>query len=93
LTDGDRRTPIVSANELRIPGRHNIANALAAAIVGDVFDIAPDVIGAELRAFEGVARRLETVAESEGVLWVNDSASTTPTRRSKRSRLSIVPRS
>jgi len=78
LTDGERRTPIVSANELRIPGRHNIANALAAAIVGDIFDIAPDVIGAELRAFEGVARRLETVAESEGVLWVNDSASTTP---------------
>ena len=78
LTDGDRRTPIMSANELRIPGRHNIANALAAAIVGDVFDIAPDVIGAELRAFEGVARRLETVAESEGVRWVNDSASTTP---------------
>ena len=78
LTDGDRRTPIVSANELRIPGRHNIANALAAAIVGDIFDIPPDVIGAELRAFEGVARRLETVAESDGVLWVNDSASTTP---------------
>ena len=78
LTDGDRRTPIISANELRIPGRHNIANALAAAIVGDVFDIAPDVIGAELGAFEGVARRLETVAESEGVRWVNDSASTTP---------------
>jgi len=78
LTDGDRRTPIVSASELRIPGRHNISNALAAAIVGDVFDIAPDVIGAELRAFEGVARRLETVAESEGVLWINDSASTTP---------------
>ena len=78
LTDGDRRTPIVSANELRIPGRHNIANALAAAIVGDVFDISPDVIGAELRTFEGVARRLETVAESDGVLWVNDSASTTP---------------
>ena len=78
LTDGDRRTPIIAASELRIPGRHNVANALAAAIVGDVFDIAPEAIGAELRAFEGVARRLETVAESEGVLWVNDSASTTP---------------
>ncbi len=78
LTDGDRRTPIIAASELRIPGRHNVANALAAAIVGDVFDIPPDVIAAELRAFEGVARRLETVAESEGVLWVNDSASTTP---------------
>jgi UDP-N-acetylmuramoylalanine--D-glutamate ligase len=78
LTDGDRQTPILSASELRVPGRHNVANALAAAIVGDVFDIPADVIGAELRAFEGVARRLETVAENDGVLWVNDSASTTP---------------
>ena len=78
LTDGDRRTPILAASELRIPGRHNIANALAAAIVGDVFDIPAEVIGEELRAFEGVARRLETVAESDGVLWINDSASTTP---------------
>jgi UDP-N-acetylmuramoylalanine--D-glutamate ligase len=78
LTDGDRQTPIMSASELRVPGRHNVANALAAAIVGDVFDIPADVIGAELRSFEGVARRLETVAESDGVLWVNDSASTTP---------------
>ena len=78
LTDGDRRTPILPATELRVPGRHNIANALAAAIVGGVFDIPPDVIGEELRAFEGVSRRLETVAEDGGVLWVNDSASTTP---------------
>jgi UDP-N-acetylmuramoylalanine--D-glutamate ligase len=78
LTDGDRHTPLLSASELRVPGRHNVANALAAAIVGDVFDIPADVIGAELRSFEGVARRLETVAESDGVLWVNDSASTTP---------------
>ena len=78
LTDGDRRTPILAASELRVPGRHNVANALAAAIVGGVFDIPPEVIGEELRTFEGVSRRLETVAEKDGVLWINDSASTTP---------------
>ena len=78
LTDGDRRTPILAASELRVPGRHNVANALAAAIVGGVFDIPPEVIGDELRNFEGVSRRLESVAEKDGVLWVNDSASTTP---------------
>ncbi|HEV8229529.1 MAG TPA: UDP-N-acetylmuramoyl-L-alanine--D-glutamate ligase [Candidatus Limnocylindria bacterium] len=78
LTDGDRRTPVCAASELRVPGRHNVANALAAAIVGDIFDVAPEVIGATLREFEGVPSRLETVAETDGVLWVNDSASTTP---------------
>ncbi len=78
LVSGDRRTVLCKASELRVPGRHNVANALAAAIVGDAFDISADVIGRVLREFEGVPRRLETVAEKDGVLWVNDSAATTP---------------
>lgn len=78
LTDGERRTPLLASSEMRIPGKHNVANALAAAIVGNVFDVAPDAMAAVLREFEGVPRRLETVRELDGVLWVNDSASTTP---------------
>jgi UDP-N-acetylmuramoylalanine--D-glutamate ligase len=78
LTDGPTLTPLLGASELRVPGRHNVANALAAAVAGAAMGIAPDDIAAELRAFEGVPRRLETVGEHDGVLWVNDSASTTP---------------
>ncbi len=78
LADGARLTPLLSASELRVPGRHNIANALAAAVAGSAMGIAPEAIAQELRAFEGVPRRLETVGEKDGVLWVNDSASTTP---------------
>ena len=78
LVSGDRRTVLCKATDLRVPGRHNVANALAAAIVGDAFDIPADDIGRVLRSFEGVPRRLETIAEKDGVLWVNDSAATTP---------------
>src|SRR5262249_18637589 len=39
LTDGERETAICAATELRIPGRHNVANALAAAIVGAIHGI------------------------------------------------------
>jgi UDP-N-acetylmuramoylalanine--D-glutamate ligase len=78
LVGGDRRAVICAATDLKVPGRHNIANALAAAIVGDVFDVPAAQIGEALREFEGVPRRLETVAEKDGVLWVNDSAATTP---------------
>ena len=78
LVSGDRRTVLCKATELRVPGRHNVANALAAAIVGDAFDIPADAIGRVLREFEGVPRRLEPIAEKDGVLWVNDSAATTP---------------
>lgn len=78
LAEGARLTPLLAASELRVPGRHNIANALAAAVAGVAMGIAPEAIAGELRSFEGVPRRLETVGEHEGVLWVNDSASTTP---------------
>jgi UDP-N-acetylmuramoylalanine--D-glutamate ligase len=78
LVHGDRRAVLCKASDLRVPGRHNISNALAAAVVGDAFDIPAEAIGGVLRAFEGVPRRLQPLAEKGGVLWVNDSAATTP---------------
>jgi UDP-N-acetylmuramoylalanine--D-glutamate ligase len=78
LVSGERRAVLCKASELRVPGRHNVANALAAAIVGDAFDIPTEAIGQVLREFAGVPLRLETVGEKDGVLWVNDSAATTP---------------
>src|SRR5207248_1068681 len=74
----DRRAVLCKASELLVPGRHNVANALAAAVVGDAFDIPAESIGDVLRAFDGVPRRLQPLAEKDGVLWVNDSAATTP---------------
>ncbi|HET7701350.1 MAG TPA: UDP-N-acetylmuramoyl-L-alanine--D-glutamate ligase [Candidatus Limnocylindria bacterium] len=78
LTDGATATPLVGRAELRVPGRHNVANALAAAIAAHAMGVAPESIGTALREFEGVPRRLEPVGERDGVLWVNDSAATTP---------------
>ncbi|MEK6619591.1 MAG: hypothetical protein AABZ26_01295, partial [Chloroflexota bacterium] len=60
------------------PGRHNVANALAAAIVGQAFDVPVEAIADVLRSFEGLPHRLEAVGERDGVLWVNDSQGTTP---------------
>ena len=78
LVEGGKVTPLLAAKELRVPGRHNIANALAAAVAAAAMHVAPGAIADVLRAFEGVPRRLETVGEKDGVLWVNDSAATTP---------------
>src|SRR5256712_10849654 len=58
LVSGARRAGRGRASELRVPGRHNVANALASAIVGDVFDVGAEAIGEALREFEGVPRRL-----------------------------------
>ena len=78
LADGDRETFLCAAGDLRVPGRHNVANALAAAVAGAVFGVPPEATTEALRAFEGLPHRLETVAEHDGVLWVNDSQATTP---------------
>lgn len=64
--------------DLRIPGRHNRVNALAAAAVGDWFAMPPGRIAEGVRSFAGLPDRLETVADVAGVRYVNDSASTTP---------------
>jgi UDP-N-acetylmuramoylalanine--D-glutamate ligase len=64
--------------ELAIPGRHNVANAMAAVSVGLLFGLAPEAIRRAVGAFRGVEHRLEVVAEVDGVRFVNDSQGTQP---------------
>ena len=62
--------------EFSLPGPHNAANAAAAAAVASELGIDDDSIAAALASFPGVPPRLERVAESGGVLYVNDSKAT-----------------
>ena len=59
---------------LRLPGRHNVANALAAIAVGRELSIPFPVIARALADFTGVVRRFETKGERDGVLVVDDYA-------------------
>jgi len=61
---------------LKLPGRHNSANALAAITAAIYMDIAPDVICEGLEDFNGLPHRLEFVRELNGVNWINDSKCT-----------------
>jgi UDP-N-acetylmuramoylalanine--D-glutamate ligase len=67
---------LIALSELRLRGRHNIENAMAAAAVCLARGIDPEAVRAGLRSFEGVAHRLEEVTELDGVLYVNDSKAT-----------------
>jgi UDP-N-acetylmuramoylalanine--D-glutamate ligase len=67
---------LIALSELRLRGRHNVENAMAAAAVCLARGIDPEAVRAGLQSFAGVAHRLEEVAELDGVLYVNDSKAT-----------------
>ncbi len=69
---------ICKAEDLIIPGAHNLENALAAAAMAFFSGIGSDVIGKTLREFQGVEHRMEFVDEIDGVRFVNDSKGTNP---------------
>jgi UDP-N-acetylmuramoylalanine--D-glutamate ligase len=69
---------IMAVDDLAIPGRHNVSNALAAVATGLHFGIPPDAIRGAASSFTGVEHRLETVAIVDGVRFVNDSQGTQP---------------
>jgi UDP-N-acetylmuramoylalanine--D-glutamate ligase len=80
LTLDGRSAEICEESALRISGRHNIANALAAAAVAGVCGVAVQDIGAVLTRFGGVAHRLQLVATVDGVAYYDDSIATSPER-------------
>jgi len=69
---------IMPVDELAIPGRHNVRNALAAVATALLFGVAPDAVRRAAAAFTGVEHRLESVALIDGVRFVNDSQGTQP---------------
>ena len=60
--------------QLRVPGLHNVYNALAATAVGLDLQIDFAAIQAALGEFTGVARRFQVLGEPKGILVVDDYA-------------------
>jgi UDP-N-acetylmuramate--alanine ligase len=57
---------------LRVPGRHNVLNAMAAAAVAMELEVAPGVIREALATFSGVERRFQLRGEQRGVTVIDD---------------------
>lgn len=73
VLDGDL---VVSREELRLGGLHNVANVLAAALAARALDVSDDAIRAGLAGFPGLPHRHRTVATLAGVTFVDDSKAT-----------------
>ncbi|RZA06168.1 MAG: UDP-N-acetylmuramoyl-L-alanine--D-glutamate ligase [Moraxellaceae bacterium] len=68
--------PILSARDLKISGKHNIDNALAALALGDAAGIPMAAMIETLKEFRGLHHRCEFVATKSGVDFYNDSKGT-----------------
>lgn len=71
--------PVLKAEDILIPGVHNLENYMAA--IAAVDGLVPDeVICTYAKTFGGVAHRIELVRKLNGVCWYNDSIASSPSR-------------
>ncbi len=72
------RQKILDLSDFKMPGAHNLANALTAIAVASVWGAKPEQIARALAEFRGIAHRQELVAEIAGVRFINDTTATAP---------------
>lgn len=67
---------LMPVSGIRMTGRHNVSNALAALALGEAAGLPQDAMLATLAEFKGLPHRMQPVAEQDGVQWYNDSKGT-----------------
>ncbi|SES64623.1 UDP-N-acetylmuramoylalanine--D-glutamate ligase [Natronincola peptidivorans] len=74
-TDAEKQK-VIHVDDIKIPGQHNLENALAATAMAHVMGINIDIIKETLGTFNGVEHRIEYVASVNGIHFINDSKAT-----------------
>jgi UDP-N-acetylmuramoylalanine--D-glutamate ligase len=74
------RHRVAGRQEIKLRGRHNLSNILAACLMAREAGVSPDAMVQVVTTFTGVEHRLQLVRKREGVSYYNDSIATTPER-------------
>ena len=72
----EKHATLIHLDKLALPGRHNLANALAAATAAKILGVPNSQIAQTMSTFVGVEHRLERVLDVNGVTYYNDSKAT-----------------
>jgi UDP-N-acetylmuramoylalanine--D-glutamate ligase len=67
---------VMPVADIRMSGRHNVSNALAALALGSAAGLEQQAMIDTLAEFQGLPHRMQPVAERDGVHWYNDSKGT-----------------
>ncbi|HIP93724.1 MAG TPA: UDP-N-acetylmuramoyl-L-alanine--D-glutamate ligase [Leucothrix sp.] len=67
---------LMPSDDIKLPGQHNIANALAALALGEVAGLKLSAMLSAIREYDGMAHRTQLLTELKGVSWYNDSKGT-----------------
>ena len=73
------REKILNISDIKLPGRHNVENYMAAIAITDGY-VSRELITPLAREFGGVEHRLEFVRELDGVKYYNSSIDSSPSR-------------
>ena len=74
LAKGSQR--LMALGEIPLVGLHNVKNVLSAFALVDFLKLPLDSLVSAVKSFKGLDHRMQTVANSSDVIWVNDSKAT-----------------
>ena len=77
---GGATETVAGTADLRMRGRHNVANAVMATAIARAMGLAGKAIADALGSFPGLPHRLQLVGRAHGAVWINDSIATSPER-------------
>ena len=69
---GSRNSQVLGRVQITLPGRHNVANSLAAVAAGIELDIPVETIVKALEAFPGVRHRFDLLGKVDDILVIDD---------------------
>ena len=80
LRDGHAYLPLLLRENVKLRGDYNVANVLAAFVIGHAAGFPLDAMLEAVEEFRGVPHRVEFVCELNGVRWYNNSIASAPER-------------
>ena len=91
LKDGAKEIEVVKTEDLKLLGKHNFENVMAAVAMAYYDGVSMDSIRKSICEFTAVAHRIEYVTEKNGVAYYNDSKGTNPDAAIKAVQAMVTP--